>query len=125
MMQMFEDILYEEDERAITGFINSSNDLEYSIYEYGDGGFVDLENREYGKDELRDLLVDELEYFVQNISPITVLKADSMKIYLHAKQYNNLLEVAQKLNELSDEILNGKNIQVITKNANEFWNIVH
>jgi len=63
-MKMFEDILYEEDKQAIRGFINSSGDLEYSIYKCVDGGFIDLEDRVYDEDELLDLLVDELKFFV-------------------------------------------------------------
>ena len=64
-MQMFENILYEEDERAITGFINSSGDLEYSVYKCVDGGFIDLEDRVYDKDELVDLLSIELDTFIE------------------------------------------------------------
>jgi len=123
-MQMFEDMFYEEDERAITGFINSSGNLEYSIYEYTDGGFIDLENREYDKEELTDLLVDELESFVQYISPITLIRENEIKIYLHSHQYDNLIDVAQKLRELSDAILNKKNVYVISKNVDEFWKII-
>jgi len=124
MMQMFEDILYEEDERAITGFINSSDDLEYSIYEYADGGFIDLENREYEKEELTDLLVDELESFVQHISPLTLVRDNDIQIYLYSHQYNKLTDVAQKLRELSDAILNKEKVYVISKNVDEFWKII-
>ena len=120
----YEDILYEEDERAITGFINSSGDLEYSIYEYADGGFIDLENREYEKEELTDLLVDELESFVQHISPITLVRDNAMQIYLYSHQYNKLTDVAQKLRELSDDILNKEKVYVISKNVDEFWKII-
>jgi len=120
----YEDILYEEDERAITGFINSSGDLEYSIYEYADGGFIDLENREYEKEELTDLLVDELESFVQHISPITLVRDNAMQIYLYSHQYNKLTDVAQKLRELSDAILNKEKVYVISKNVDEFWKII-
>ena len=123
-MQMFEDILYEEDERAITGFINSSDDLEYSIYEYVDGGFIDLENREYEKEELTDLLVDELESFVQHISPLTLVRDNDIQIYLYSHQYNKLTDVAQKLRELSDAILNKEKVYVISKNVDEFWKII-
>jgi len=52
------------DEQAIRGFLNSSGDLEYSIYKCTDGGFINLEDRGYDKDELLDLLVDELKFFV-------------------------------------------------------------
>jgi len=124
MMQMFEDILYEEDERAITGFINSSGDLEYSIYEYSDGGFIDLENREYKKDELADLLVDELDNFVQHISSITLVRDNAIQIYLHNNQYDKLEDVAEKLRELSDAILNKEKVYVISKNVDEFWKII-
>ncbi len=123
-MQMFEDILYEEDERAITGFINSSGDLEYSIYEYSDGGFIDLENREYKRDELADLLVDELGDFVQHISPITLVCDNVIQIYLYSHQYNKLEDVAEKLRELSDAILNKEKVYVISKNVDEFWKII-
>jgi hypothetical protein len=123
-MQMFEDILYEEDERAVTGFINSSGDLEYSIYEYADGGFIDLEDREYDKDELTDLLVEELEGFVQHISPITLVHDNAIKIYLYEHQYDKLTDVAQKLNELANAIVKKENIYVISKNVDEFWKII-
>ena len=116
--------LYEEDERAITGFINSSDDLEYSIYEYADGGFIDLENREYEKEELTDLLVDELESFVQHISPLTLVRDNAIQIYLYSHQYNKLTDVAQKLRELSDAILNKEKVYVISKNVDEFWKII-
>ena len=124
IMQMFEDILYEEDERAITGFINSSGDLEYSIYEYADGGFIDLEDREYDKDELLDLLVDELKFFVRQIEPVTLIKADNLIIYLHHSQPNSLLDVAIKLNKISQSMIDNKNMYVISKNLDEYWKIV-
>jgi len=123
-MNAFEDLLYEEDERAITGFINSSGDLEYSIYEYSDGGFIDLENRKYNEEELTGLLVDELESFVQHISPITLIHDNAIKIYLHSHKYENLDDVAQKLRELSDAILNKEKVYVISKNVDEFWKII-
>ena len=57
---MLEDLLHEQDNYAITGFINSKGDLEYNIYKQVDGGCIDLEDRVYGKDELLELLVIEL-----------------------------------------------------------------
>lgn len=124
IMQMFEDILYEEDERAITGFINSSGDLEYSIYEYVDGGFIDLEDRDYDKEELSDLLVDELTFFLQYLSPTTAISGDNIKIYLNSKQYNTLLAVSNKLKELAESILEEKNMYVKSKKYDEYWKIV-
>ncbi|WP_309500014.1 hypothetical protein [Sulfurovum sp.] len=64
-MKMFEDIFYEDSEHVISGFINSSGDLEYSIYEYSDGGFIDLEDKEYDEDELSNLLEIELKDFIK------------------------------------------------------------
>ena len=64
-MQMFEDILYEENERAITGFINSNGELEHNIYKQVDGGCIDLEDRVYDQDELLNLLETELEDFIK------------------------------------------------------------
>ena len=56
-----EDLLHEEDNYAITGFINSKGDLEYNIYKQVDGGCIDLEDRVYSKDELLELLIIELD----------------------------------------------------------------
>ena len=44
-MKQFEDFLYKNDEHMIIGFINSYANLEYSIFECRDSGFIDLENR--------------------------------------------------------------------------------
>jgi len=59
----YEDLLYEQDDYVITGFINSKGDLEHNIYKQVDGGCIDLEDRVYGKDELLRLLEIELEDF--------------------------------------------------------------
>ena len=123
-MKVFEDILYEEEERAITGFINSSGDLEYSIYECADGGFIDLADREYDKEELLDLLVDELKFFVREVEPVILIKADNLKIYLHHTQSDSLQDVAIKLNKIAKSMVNDKNMYVISKNPDEFWKIV-
>ena len=56
-----EDLLHEQDNYAITGFINSKGDLEYNIYKQVDGGCIDLEDRVYSKDELLELLIIELD----------------------------------------------------------------
>ncbi len=123
-MKPFEDILYEEEGRAITGFINSSDDLEYSIYECIDGGFVNLENREYCEEELTDLLVDELGGFVKKVSPITLIHDTEIKIYLHSHQYDTLSDIAKKLRKLSDAIFDNEDIFVTSKNVDKFWKII-
>ena len=63
-MQIFEDLLYEQDDYAITGFINSNGDLEHNIYKQVDGGYIDLEDRIYTKNELLMLLEVEIEDFI-------------------------------------------------------------
>ena len=74
---MFEDILHEEDERVIRGFINSSRDVEHNIYKQVDGGCIDLEDRVYDKDELVDLLSIELDTFIErNKSTIKIIGHD-------------------------------------------------
>jgi len=123
-MQMLEDILYIKDEYAIIGFFNSSGDLEHSIYKCVDGGFIDLEDREYDKDELLDLLVDELKFFVRGIEPVILIKADNLKIYLHHSQPDSLQDVSIKLNKISKSMINDKNMYVISKKPDEFWKIV-
>jgi hypothetical protein len=73
-MKTFENIFYEQDGYAVIGFINSSEELEYTIYTSKDGGFIELENREYFKNELIDLLHDEINTFIdKNKSTTTIL----------------------------------------------------
>ena len=59
-----QDLLYEQDDCAITGFINSNGGLEHNIYKQVDGGCIDLEDRIYSKDELLALLEIEIEDFI-------------------------------------------------------------
>ncbi|HHD81079.1 MAG TPA: hypothetical protein ENK99_05775 [Campylobacterales bacterium] len=59
-MQIFKDILYEEDEHAIIGFINSSGNLEFSLYKTLDGGVITLEDKVYQQEKLLELLKCEL-----------------------------------------------------------------
>jgi len=62
-------MLYEQDEYAITGFINSRGNLEHNIYKQVDGGVIDLKDRTYHKGELLNLLELELEDFVTRNMP--------------------------------------------------------
>ena len=59
-----ENLLHEQDNYTITGFINSNGNLEHNIYKQVDGGWIDLEDRVYSKDELLELLETELEDFI-------------------------------------------------------------
>ena len=58
-----EDLLYEQDDYAITGFINSNGDLEHNIYKQVDGGYIDLEDRGYSKNELLELVRNRIRRF--------------------------------------------------------------
>lgn len=60
---MFKELVFQEDEYLINSFINSNNQLEFNIYKQIDGGFLDLEDRKYTKDELLELLMIELKIF--------------------------------------------------------------
>ncbi len=60
MQKKFE-LLHKEDEHIITGFINSSGELEFNIYKQLDGGCLTLSDKNYTKKELLDLLTVELK----------------------------------------------------------------
>ena len=107
IMQMFEDILYEEDERAITGFINSNGDLEYSIYECIDGGFIDFKNRGYNKDELLKLLEIELDNFANRNIPTLFILGHNIIINLANDKYVDRDELDDEVYEISHSIMQG------------------
>ncbi len=126
-MQMFEDILYEEDERAITGFINSNGDLEHNIYKKVDGGCIDLEDRVYGKDELLELLKSELDNFTnRSLSTLFVLGHD-ISVDLLNGEHVSRNELDDEVYEISHSIMQGADsgeifIEAIKEKA--YWKIV-
>ena len=127
-MQMFEDILYEEDERAITGFINSSGDLEYSIYEYADGGFIDLEDKVYDKEELTKLLETELEDFTNRNKSTTTIIGHNIRIVTTKGELISLDDLDDEVYEISQSILDGNDsgeIFIESKKEKAFWYIVY
>ena len=63
-MKVFEDVIYEQGEHTIQGFINSNGELEFSIYKSVDGGLIELKDKEYSKEDLSNLLEIELEDFI-------------------------------------------------------------
>ena len=126
-MQMFEDILYEEEERVIKGFINSSGDLEYSIYKCIDGGFIDLEDRDYNKEELSSLLEIELEDFIhRNISTLHILGHDIV-VKLSNGKHVLRADMDDEVYEISHDIMQGSDcgdILIESKKEKAYWNIV-
>ena len=59
-----EDLLYEQDDYTITGFINLNGNLEHNIYKQVDGRYIDFEDRIYTKNELLMLPEIEIEDFI-------------------------------------------------------------
>ena len=57
-------IEHEEGEFTINGFINSSGELEFSIYRQVDGGCLAIEDEGLCKEELSDLLYIELKNYI-------------------------------------------------------------
>ena len=126
-MQMFEDILYEEDERAIIGFINSSGDLEYNIYKQVDGGCIDLEDRVYSKDKLLELLEVELDNFANRNVVSAVILGHDIKIFTKDEKLIKGESLDDEVYEISQSILNGVDcgeIYIESLNINASWNIV-
>ena len=126
-MQMFEDILHEEDERVIRGFINSSGDLEYSIYKSVDGGSIDLEDREYEKDELVGLLSIELDTFIERNKSTTTIIGHDIRIVTRDRELISLDDLDEEVYEISLSILDGNNagdIFIESKNDKAYWNII-
>ncbi len=126
-MLMFEDILYEKDEKAITGFINSSGDLEYSIYEYTDGGFIYLQDRSYSKDELSNLLETELEDFIDRNKFTTIIIGHNIHIVLVNGKDIATDDLDEEVYEISQSVLDGNTsgdifIESIKEEA--YWKIV-
>ena len=126
-MQMFEDILYEEDERAITGFINSSGDLEHNIYKKVDGGCIDLEDRVYSKNELLELLEIELHGFVNRNVVSAVILGHDIKISTKDGRLIRSESLDDEVYEISQSILDGVDcgeIYIESFKVKASWNIV-
>lgn len=124
---MFKDILHEEDERAITGFINSSGDLEYSIYECVDGGFIDIEAKVYDKDELAKFLEIELDDFIERNKFTATIIGHNIRIVLSDGKIVSLNDLDDEVYEISQSILDGNdigNIFVESKKEKALWKIV-
>ena len=126
-MQMFEDILYEENERVITGFINSSGDLEHNIYKQVDGGCIDLEDRVYDKDELLKLLEIELDNSTnRNIPTLFILGHDICVKLVNGKDVLRD-DLDNEIYEISHSIMQGNDcgeIFVEAKKEKAHWKVL-
>jgi len=126
-MEPFEDILYEEDERAITGFMNSSGELEYSIYRQVDGGSIDLEDRVYCRNELVDLLSIELDTFIERNKSTTTIIGHDVRIVTSDRELISLNDLDEEVYEINQSILDGNDcgdIFIESKNNKAYWNII-
>ena len=124
---MFADILYEEEERAITGFLNSSGDLEYSIYKCVDGGFIDLEDRVYDEDELLTLLQIELDDLINRTIPTLFILGHNICVTSLTGNYILRSELDEEVYEISHSIMQGDEcgeIFIVSKKEKAFWLIV-
>jgi len=123
----YEDILYEEDGYAITGFINSHGNLEHNIYKQVDGGCIDLEDRVYSKDELLNLLETELEDFTNRNIPSLFILGHDICVKLANGKHVLRDELDEEVYEISHSIMQGDDygdIFIESLNINASWNIV-
>jgi hypothetical protein len=124
---MFENILYEQDNYTITGFINSNGDLEHNIYKQVDGGCIDLEDRVYAKDELLNLLEIELEGFVNRNIPSLFILGHDICVKLANGKYVPRDDLDEEVYEISHSIMQGNDygeifIEFLKENAS--WKII-
>jgi hypothetical protein len=122
-----EDLLYEQDDYAITGFINSNSDLEHNIYKECDGGCIDLEDSVYAKDELLNLLQIELEDFVnRNIQSLFILGHDICVKLANGKHVSKD-DLDKEVYEISHSIMQGNDsgeIFVESLKVKAYWKII-
>ena len=126
-MQSFEDILYKEGERAITGFINSSGELEYSVYKQVDGGCIALEDKEYNKGRLLELMQIELDNFAKrNVSSLCILGHDT-RVKLPDGKLVSENNMDDEVYEISQSILDGVvcgDIFIESLKVKASWNVI-
>jgi hypothetical protein len=122
-----ENLLYEQDNYAIRGFINSNGNLEHNIYKQVDGGCIDLEGRVYDKDELLNLLETELEGFVNRNIPSLFILGHDICVKLANGKYVPRDDLDEEVYEISHSIMQGNDsgeIFVESLKVNASWNIV-
>ncbi|HIP29661.1 MAG TPA: hypothetical protein EYG83_02485 [Sulfurospirillum arcachonense] len=125
-MQIFENLLHEEDERAITGFVNSNGNLEHNIYKQVDGGYIDLEDRVYDKDELLELLEIELDDFDNKNIPTLILGHEICVKLVNDKDALRS-ELDDEVYEISHSIMQSDDfgeIFIESKKEKAYWDII-
>ena len=122
-----EDMLYEQDDYAIIGFINSNSDLEHNIYKQVDGGCIDLENRDYNKDELLKLLEIELDDFNNRNMPTLFILGHEICVKLVDGKDVLRGDLDDEVYEISHSIMQGDDcgeILIESKKEKASWKIV-
>ncbi|HIP12022.1 MAG TPA: hypothetical protein EYG73_04785 [Arcobacter sp.] len=119
-----EDLLYKKDDYTIKGFINSHDELEFTIYKDKDGGFITLEDRDYNEKELLQLLECELgSYEDRNISSLFILGHDIRVITENGKVLE-CSELGDEVDIISESIMCGNesgDIFIESVNEKGFW----
>ena len=126
-MNSVEDILYEQDGYAISGFINSRGNLEHNIYKQKDGGVIDLKDRSYHKSELLNLLEVELENFVHRNVPTLLILGHEINLKLTNGEDIVKSELDDEVYVINQSILDGNDcgdIFIKSKNVMCSWKIV-
>ena len=127
-MKNFEDMLYEQDGYAITGFINCRGELEYTVYSPSDGGFRELEDKEYSKSELTDLLHEELNTFLHKNKPTITIIGHEIRIVTDNGMLIKSNDLDEEVDKISQSILDGNSygkIFVKSKNLICSWNKIY
>ena len=126
-MKVFEDIISEQDEHVIIGFINTQHELEYTIYASSDGGSLPLKDKKYDKEDFIDLLELELKDFIaRNKSTITIIGNEICIVSDDAK-FIKASDLDEESYEISQSILDGNdsgNIVIKSKNIMCSWKII-
>jgi len=66
-----ENIIIKVEETIVTSFINTQNELEYTVNKADDGGFFEIDNlNKMTKEELTDILISSLDIDNENIEII-------------------------------------------------------
>jgi superfamily II helicase len=126
-IMQYENILYKQDNYAISGFINSNGNLEHNIYKQTDGGYIDLEARVYSKDELSKLLAIELDNFVNRNVASTVILGHNIRISSHGCELILTDNLDDEVYEISQSILDGVDcgeIHIESLKEKASWSIV-